>query len=370
MPQCRKCHCCRVVSALSSRVSLISEVGALALASVKITSFSLVVFLAMAMICTSPQHSWAQADQGLLQSGANFRHKALGSDSSEYPDFPTVTAQASILWNYFTERTTIPEFNAETIFGLDEQSFKTLKVRLARAVVSKNLSWVQFERCEALSGRISRATMEVLNSMNYSVNADLSSYAHAFMITNWVRCHVSFDTRSDEVRRADETQILDREVPATVCGGSSWLCACLAAYSGRTKLIKVEGRLRGNGGSGKPDHSWNILKLPSGHVLFADVQHSRLSLSWAIQLNGNLNHPLCLAKSKYLQTLFCAYRYEMNEIVPRINADHSISAVISSLPSDPYSKLSITQWSGISTMYLDPVRIYRPNDNHEANWPH
>ena len=293
---------------------------------------------------------------------------AVNGIASEYRDFPRISSAASEALNVFVSHSSLKERNSQSLFSLDARNFAEVNREIGRRVTSKELDTIRGESVEHLSLRIGQAADSVLGGQKRPANANLVSYVYAYAIVCWVRTHIFFDARDESVWRMDQRPILDRPVPATICGGSSWLCASLGSFSRKTVLLKVEGRLRGHGGAGKPDHSWEVLRLPSDDVLFADAQHSRLSLRAARTLDGYLDHPLCFGLSRESRTLFGAARYQMNEVEAVV--DWSVRRAnprIIPVATDPYTNLSIDQWAALRASALDSFR-YRPGDAELATW--
>ncbi len=279
-----------------------------------------------------------------------------------------MSAGALDLLNYFGSNSTFGKLDSQSLFALDAPSFAALNRSIGRAATSEGLDWIKGESVEHLSYRVAQAAESVLSKAQRPPNANLIRYVYACMIVNWVRSHVYFDAREEDVWRHDLRDTLDSPVPATVCGGSSWLCAQLGAFTRKTCLLKVEGRLRGQGAAGKADHSWGVLKLPSSDVLFADAQHSRLSHETARGLDGYLDHPLCFGLSTETRALFISCRYQMIEIEAVVDwSSRRTSAHIMKFAHDPYSAFTIERWAGVPTSLLREF-YYRMGDTGPVTW--
>ena len=224
--------------------------------------------------------------------------------------------------------------------------------------------------------RLETASAKTIATWHGKANPNLEAYVRAVIVVDWVRTHVMFDrhlTEKDYYPPQERPKhfspdfVLGMPTPATVCGGLTWMSAVLARQMGTVDLVKVEGRLRGSGGEGAPDHSWIVLDLPSGDRMFADPTHTRMSLTRARQLDGLLDHLVRFSLDRRLVGLFVADRYAMTINTPVLDSQgkEQRSKTVK-FSQDPYTKVPFAQWLGLPTKELDPIRRSAPDYIREA----
>ncbi len=284
----------------------------------------------------------------------------------EYQNHPKASPQALKALDRIIAVSRVRDLNPLELFKLSPSAFKLLKREIGRAVIAETLDFKRFESVESLSKRISTAAEKVLSK--YDSNPNLVAYVHGSMIINWVRTHLYMDSRPDSIRRPDETPVLDKEVPATICGRSAWICGTLAELSQKTWIVKAEGRLRNQSSDLTFNHAWEILVLPSGHNLVADAQLCRLSLRAARERDGDIDHPLCLPLSQDMNALFIAYRYAYRAISVVRKSDSEVKARIDKLDIDPLFYITASEWNQLPVSDLSVIKLYLPNDGDEVTW--